>query len=159
MTCWHFLSTHFLRASLAVIFPVLTSLLRCWSLMVKRTVLSAVSSLWGRAKSEEPCTQAAATRTAPNTVEVTEGKPEDYRWNHHFYAHKDANSWWCLLWLLLVSHFFLPYRAMTDDQAPHLVYLTSWIWHSVSVSVSLSNTPSEVSLVDCWSCSWVSFRT
>lgn len=41
-------------------------------------------------------------------------------------------------------------RAIFDragDQAPHLVYLTSWVGHSVSVSVSLSNTPSEVSLV------------
>lgn len=44
----------------------------------------------------------------------------------------------------------LLYRVTFDfaEQAPHLVYLTSWVWHSVSVSVSLSNTPSEVSLVD-----------
>lgn len=36
---------------------------------------------------------------------------------------------------------------LAGDQAPHLVYLTSWVGHSVSASVSLSNTPSEVSLV------------
>lgn len=45
------------------------------------------------------------------------------------------------------------------DQAPHLVYLTSWVWHSVSVSVSLSNTPSEVSLVYKFNPSWVNPQT
>lgn len=51
MTCWHFISTYFLRASFAVIFLVLTSSLQHWSSMVKRVVLCAVSSLTQRKRS------------------------------------------------------------------------------------------------------------
>lgn len=55
-----------------------------------------------------------------------------------------AREWINVLFIFSAgpSHFW--------DQAPHLVYLTSWVGHSISVSVSLSNTPSEVSLVDIW---------
>lgn len=46
MTCWHFISTYFLRASFAVIFLVLASSFQRWRSVVKRIVLCTVSSLW-----------------------------------------------------------------------------------------------------------------
>lgn len=83
---------------------------------------------------------------------------------------KDKNSM-CILYLCIRSFVcFECYQCPVDlfcraifdfarDQAPHLVYLTSWVGHSVSVSVSLSNTPSEVSLAYKLRSSWVTPQT
>lgn len=149
VTCWHFISTHFLRASLALIFPVLTSLLRCRSSMVKRTRLER-SVITVRDK--DGCRpRAARTRDAVSAAEAPGSKVKprssfaliSHLIDEWFHPILHISSCICVSFLPL-----RPHRATVCDQAPHLVYLTSWIWHSVSVSVSLSNTPSEVSLVD-----------
>lgn len=95
-------------------------------------------SLWAK---EKHCTQAASAPADLHTLRWQVGM--QLRENEQlFNLNKRAHVFCCYLCLVHLS-----YRAIFDDQAPHLVYLTSCVWHSVSVSVSLSNTPSEVSLV------------
>lgn len=81
MTCWHFISTYFLRASFAVIFLVLTSSLQCWSSVVKQTVLCTLSSLWALVRGKKSAalericsgtsaSTSAGNRLAPNFLNV-----------------------------------------------------------------------------------------
>lgn len=69
VTCWHFISTHFLRASLVLIFPVLTSPLRCRSSMVKRTRLRRSVITVGDKDGCRP--RDARTRDAVSAAEAT----------------------------------------------------------------------------------------
>lgn len=151
MTCWHFISPHFLRASFAVIFLVLTSSLTRWSALVKRAVLCTVPSLWRRGK-KSALGLSSATGNTHICMEFSETIPRK-----PLYAIRLIHTWCALLgfwscflkWSWCLVHWIYRARVFGTawDQAPHLVYLTSWVGHSVSVSVSLSNTPSEVSLV------------
>lgn len=109
--------------------------------------LDTVSSLW-----EKRSTQAASEQRDRSNQQVIFGilcvKTKS--------LHKTDLVLWLFdsVWLVHLSC-----RAICDDQAPHLVYLTSWVWHSVSASVSLSNTPSEVSLAYSSIPSWVTAQT
>lgn len=109
MTCWHFISTHFLRASIALIFLVLTSPLRCRSSMVKRTRLER-SVITVRDK--DGCRpRAACTRDAVSAAETTGSQvtPEIFSLTTH-----------TLLFLLIsscVAHFEL-YLCMFSSSPP-----------------------------------------
>lgn len=129
VTCWHFISTYFLSANFALIFLVLTSSLQRRSSVVKRTVLT-------------PCHPSERTAASHSSWRRRRRRRRSSwrRWKVRPHTSKHTRLW--ALWSSLS-----PCRAPFADQALHLVYLTSCVWHSVSASVSLSNTPSEVSLV------------
>lgn len=138
VTCWHFISTYFLSANFAVIFLVLTSSLQRLSSVVKRTFLTQCHHCDRRAASHSCWRRRRRRRRERSPAAGWKVGP------HISKAHARLRS---LIKFALPVSSLSPYRAMCDDQALHLVYLTSCVWHSVYASVSLSNTPSEVSLV------------
>lgn len=169
MTCWHFISTHFLRASFAVIFLVLTSSLRRGSSMVKRIVLCTVSSVCTHASQRGALhSDSSASASADLNTQVTDRcliSETLCATNCTFVLTakcvRAVRSLIMFDWSATCALFIYSSEPSLNiqDQAPHLVYLTSWVWHSVSVSVSLSNTPSEVSLVYNFNPSWVTPQT
>lgn len=142
VTCWHFISTYFLSANFAVIFLVLTSSLRRHSSAVKRTVLTHCHHRERRAASY-CCSRRRRRRRRERRAAAG--------WKVRLHRSQARARLRSLIKSALPVSAWCPHRATSDGQALHLVYLTSCVWHSVYASVSLSNTPSEVSLICSWS--------
>lgn len=141
VTCWHFISTYFLSANFAVIFLFwlpLCSAMAQWSNGPSwHSVIAARGEQrLSRADREEEGGEGGEGGEDLSAAPAAGWKvrQEKGRGTLESFDHVSAAS-------------LSPHRASSDDQAPHLVYLTSCSWHSLYASVSLSNTPSEVSLV------------
>lgn len=149
VTCWHFISPHFLRAialqlSSSFWLPLCSVRLDGQRNCLAHGVVTANSCEGKRSVAVSPrrCCSVERSHHAGN------GLPSP------FPTWKVKDLFCVFFWVSADVGLERPVRLISTepslmwrDQAPHLVYLTSWVGHSVSLSVSLSNTPSEVSLV------------